>query len=72
MINAFRNSELPENDVKQQKRYREILTGSEAVLTICSVIKNTIKQTENLFDSLWLQRLIIPMKILEILLYNEE
>ena len=54
MINAFRNSELPENDVKQQKRYREILTGSEAVLTICSVIKNTIKQTENLFDSLWL------------------
>ena len=42
MISAFRNSEVPVDDNRKIKDYAALQTGSEAILTTCSVIKNII------------------------------
>ena len=72
MINAFRSTELPPDDSKQQKRYREVITGSEAILTASDVLKTAINNTYDMTNDTWLNKLINPLKILEVLLYNEE
>ena len=71
MINAFRNSEVPVDDYKKVKDYSALQTGSEAILTTCSVIKNIVSVL-NVSDVDSIGRLVCPLKILELLLHNNE
>ena len=72
MIESYRNSELPEENISRQKKYREASTGSDAILLTCDAIKNAINSTRDFQNTKWIDRLINPLKILEVLLYNEE
>ena len=71
MTNAYRDTELPLNDKLKTKHYYEMKTGSDAMQTTCTIIQSYVKNM-NLSNRFTLTKLYVPMKILELLLHNEE